>query len=42
MLGNTSPAAMTAKQLVELLVIADRELQVAWDDPFALVITSSE
>ena len=38
---TTSGNGHTAKQLVELLVIADGELQVAWDDPLALVITSS-
>merc|ERR1712210_381026 len=38
---TTSSDGHTAKQFVELLVIAHGELQVSWDDPLTLVVTSS-
>ena len=37
---TTSSDGHAAEQFVELLVIADRKLQVSRDDPLALVITS--
>ena len=38
---TTSSDGHTAEQFVELFVIADGKLQVAWDNPLALVVTSS-